>query len=178
MTEMEKTGRDIYEIRLARPDELHLLAAIEVDAFWALHDAGAVACEPTSLPIGVLKQSLEANLLFVAADALDQPFGFLTGVVMADTVHVAEIDVVRDWQKKGVGRRLMQAIIEAARTRSASGVTLTTDRHVSFNAPFYASLGFRILDENERSAELSRILEREVGHGADPARRVAMALWF
>ncbi|HEX8044942.1 GNAT family N-acetyltransferase [Rhizobium sp.] len=168
----------MYAIRSARPDELHLLAAIEVDAFWALHDAGAVACEPTSLPIGVLRQSLEADLLFVAADVGDQPFGFLAGVAMADTVHIAEIDVVRDWQKKGVGRRLMQALIERARTRGASGITLTTDRHVPFNAPFYVSLGFRILDESERSAELTRILEREFEHGADPARRVAMALWF
>ncbi|WP_286182011.1 GNAT family N-acetyltransferase [Rhizobium sp. ICMP 5592] len=163
---------------MARPDELHLLAAIEVDAFWALHDAGAVACEPTSLPIGVLRQSLETDLLFVAVDALDQPFGFLAGIAMADAVHIAEIDVIRHWQKKGVGRRLMQAVIEVVRTRGASGVTLTTDRHVSFNAPFYASLGFSILDESERSAELSRILEREVEHGAEPARRVAMALWF
>ncbi|HEY0125251.1 MAG TPA: GNAT family N-acetyltransferase [Rhizobium sp.] len=175
---MEEVGRDIYTIRLARPDELHLLAAIEVDAFWALHDAGAVACEPTSLPVGVLRQSLETDLLFVAADALDQPFGFLAGIVMADTIHIAEIDVLRHWQKKGVGRRLMQAMIEAARTRGASGITLTTDRHVPFNAPFYASLGLRILDERERSAELTRILEREFEHGADPARRVAMALWF
>jgi GNAT superfamily N-acetyltransferase len=175
---MEENGRDIYEIRLARSDELHLLAEIEVDAFWALHDAGAVAREPTSLPIGVLRQSLEQDLLFVAADEVDQPFGFLAGIAMADTVHIAEIDVVRDWQKKGVGRRLMQAVIEAAQTRSASGVTLTTDRHVPFNAPFYASLGFLILDDGERSAELSQVLEREVEHGADPARRVAMALWL
>lgn len=178
MIGMVETGRDIYAIRLARPDELHLLAAIEVDAFWALHDAGAVACEPTSLPIGVLRQSLEADLLFVAVDALDQPFGFLAGIVMANTIHLAEIDVVRDWQKKGVGRRLMQAMVETARTGGASGITLTTDRHVPFNAPFYASLGFRILDDGERSAELSRILEREAEHGADPARRVAMVLWF
>ncbi len=175
---MEEAGRDIYEIRLARSDELHLLAAIEVDAFWALHEAGAVACEPTSLPIGMLRQSLEADLLFVAADELDQPFGFLAGVVMADTIHVAEIDVVRDWQKKGVGRRLMHTLIERARRPGVSGITLTTDRHVSFNAPFYASLGFRILDESERSTELTRILEREFEHGADPARRVAMAIWF
>lgn len=175
---MGETGRDIYKMRLARSDELHLLAAIEIDAFWALHEAGAVACEPTSLPIGVLKQSLEADLLLVAVDQLDQPFGFLAGLAMADAVHIAEIDVIRHWQKKGVGRRLMQAVIETVRARGASGVTLTTDRHVPFNAPFYASLGFRILDENERSAELTRILEREVEHGADPARRVAMALWF
>jgi hypothetical protein len=49
---------------------------------------------------------------------------------------------------------------------------------VAFNAPFYASLGFRILGNEEMPAELTRILENEVAHGADPARRVAMALRF
>lgn len=171
-------GRDIYSIRSARSDELHLLSAIEMDAFWVLHDVGAVACEPTSLPIGILRQSLEADLLLVAVDELDQPIGFLAGVVMDDAVHIAEIDVMRHWQKRGVGRGLMLAAIERARARGAAGMTLTTDRHVAFNAPFYASLGFRILHESERPAELTRILEREFEHGADPARRVAMALWF
>ncbi|MFT4181581.1 MAG: GNAT family N-acetyltransferase [Rhizobium sp.] len=175
---METTGRDSYAIRSARSDELHLLSAIEVDAFWTLHDAGAVACALTSLPIDVLIRSFEADLLLVAVDELDQPFGFLAGIVMGDAVHIAEIDVVRHWQKRGVGRRLMQTVIERARANGTASMTLTTDRHVAFNAPFYASLGFRILNDGERSAELTRILEREFEHGADPARRVAMALQF
>ncbi|NTF41383.1 MULTISPECIES: GNAT family N-acetyltransferase [Rhizobium] len=175
MTEIEQ---DAYTIRQARPDELHLLAAIEIDAFWALHEAGAVNCDPTSLPLDVLKQSLAEQLLFVAVDIVDQPFGFLAGIRKDGSVHIAELDVVRRWQKRGVGRRLMEAAIAAARTQSAVGVTLTTDRHAAFNAPFYASVGFRILDDEERPAVLTQILENEFAHGADPARRVAMVLWF
>lgn len=175
---MTEIGQDGYTIRPARPDELHLLADIEIDAFWALHKAGAVNCEPTSLPVEVLRQSQAEQLLFVAIDAGDQPFGFLAGIMKDGSVHIAEIDVVRLWQKKGVGRRLMEAVIAAATLRHAAGVTLTTDRHAAFNAPFYASLGFRILDDEERPAGLTRILENEVAHGADPARRVAMALRF
>ena len=175
---MTAIGPGAYTIRLARPDELHLLDDIEIDAFWALHEAGAVNCEPTSMPIEVLRQSQAEQLLFVAAADGDQPFGFLAGIVRDGSVHIAEIDVIRPWQKKGVGRRLMEAVIAAAKIRGAAGITLTTDRHVAFNAPFYASLGFRILDDEERPAGLTRILENEVAHGADPARRVAMALRF
>lgn len=175
---MTEIGQDTYSIRLARPDELHLLADIEIDAFWALHAAGAVACEPTSLPIDVLRQSQTTQLLFVAVDAGDRPFGFLAGIMKDGSVHIAEIDVVRRWQQRGVGRRLMEAVIQAAKAQDAGGVTLTTDRHAAFNAPFYASLGFRILDDEERPAGLTRILKDEVAHGADPARRVAMALRF
>ncbi|TWB55260.1 putative N-acetyltransferase YhbS [Rhizobium sp. ERR 922] len=175
MTEIEQGA---WTIRSARAGELHLLAAIEIDAFWALHEAGAVACEPTSLPLDVLEQSLAEGLLFVAVDDEDRPFGFLAGVMKDSSVYIAEIDVVRRWQKRGVGRRLMEAAIAAARAQGATGVTLTTDRHVAFNAPFYASLGFQILDDGERSAALTQILENEFDHGADPARRVAMALRF
>lgn len=175
---MTEVGQDAYTIRPARPDELHLLADIEIDAFWALHEAGGVVCEPTSLPVEVLRQSQAEQLLFVAVDGGDQPFGFLAGIERNGYAHIAEIDVVRRWQKRGVGRRLMQAVIAAARSQGAAGVTLTTDRQVAFNAPFYASLGFRILDDEERPARLTRILENEIAHGADPARRVAMALRF
>ena len=175
MTDIEQGA---YAIRQARPDELHLLAAIEIDAFWALHEAGAVDCEPTSRPLEVLKQSLAEQLLFVAVDIEDQLFGFLAGIRKDGSVHIAEIDVVRRWQKRGVGRRLMEAAIAAARAQGAVGVTLTTDRQAAFNAPFYASMGFRILDDEERSTVLTQILESELAHGADPARRVAMALRF
>ena len=175
MTEIEQGA---WTIRSARADELNLLAAIEIDAFWALHETGAVACEPTSLPLDVLEQSLAEGLLFVAVDDEDQPFGFLASVMKDGSVHIAEVDVVRRRQKQGVGRRLMEAAIAAARTQGAAGVTLTTDRHVAFNAPFYASLGFQILNDGERPAALTQILESELAHGADPARRVAMALRF
>lgn len=175
MTEIE---HGTWMIRSARADELHLLADIEVDAFWALHEAGAVACEPTSLPPDVLQQSLAEQLLFVAVDGEDKPFGFLAGIRKDGSVYIAEIDVVRRWQKRGVGRRLMEAAIAAARTQGATGVTLATDRQVAFNAPFYASLGFRILEGKDKPAGLTEILEKEVASGADPARRVAMALRF
>ncbi len=175
---MMETGKGAWVIRSARSDELHLLAAIEIDAFWALYDVGAVACEPTSLPIDVLQRSLAERLLFVAVDGEDRPFGFVAGIRKDGSVHIAEIDVVRRWQKKGVGRGLIEAAVAAARAQGAAGVTLTTDRHTAFNAPFYASAGFRILDDGERPAALTRILESEVAHGADPTRRVAMALRF
>ncbi|MBN8951112.1 MULTISPECIES: GNAT family N-acetyltransferase [unclassified Rhizobium] len=175
---MTEIGRGTWMIRSARADELHLLAAIEIDAFWALHEAGAVACEPTSLPLDVLDQSLTEDLLFVAVDGEDRPFGFLAGVRKDGSVHIAEIDVVRRWQKQGVGRRLIETAIAAARAQGALGVTLTTDRQAAFNAPFYASAGFCILEDGDRPAVLTQILENEISHGADPARRVAMALRF
>ncbi|AYG65606.1 MULTISPECIES: GNAT family N-acetyltransferase [unclassified Rhizobium] len=175
---MTEIGQDTWLIRPARAGELHLLADIEIDAFWALHEAGAVACEPTTLPLDTLRQSLAEDLLFVAVDGDNKPFGFLAGLRKDGSIYIAEIDVIRRWQKRGVGRRLMETAIAAARAQGASGVTLTTDRQVAFNAPFYASVGFRILEGEDRPAVLTQILENEVAYGADPLRRVAMAVRF
>ncbi|MEF0939808.1 GNAT family N-acetyltransferase [Rhizobium sp. BR 362] len=175
---MGETGEDAYTIRLARSADLDFLAEIETDAFITLRQALGREDDGSTLPRQKLEKSLDAKLLFVAADHLDQPFAFAAGAELDGAVYVVEIDVMQRWQRKGVGRRLMQAVIETARQRGASGVTLTTDRYVPFNAPFYASLGLRVLDEGEMPAGLFEPLKFEIDHGADPERRVAMALWF
>ncbi|UWU23237.1 GNAT family N-acetyltransferase [Rhizobium sp. CB3060] len=175
---MGEIGRDAYAIRLARSADLECMAEIEIDAFATLGRALGREDDGRTVPRQKLETSLDAKLLFVAVDHLDQPFAFAAGAELYDTVYVMEIDVMQRWQRKGVGRRLMLGMIEAARMRGASGVTLTTDRYVPFNAPFYTSLGFRVLDEPEMPAGLFEILKFEIDHGGDPERRVAMALWF
>ncbi len=47
----------------------------------------------------------------------------------------------------------MLAVIDMARAGGFSRVTLTTDRYVPFNAPFYASLGF--IEQNSSNAAVS-----------------------
>jgi GNAT superfamily N-acetyltransferase len=175
---MAEVEQDSYAIRLARSFELDLLADIENDAFVTLRDALGIEDDGRTVPLAKLADSLNAELLYVATDDMDRPFAFLAATELDNAIYVTEIDVAQRRQRKGVGRRLMRAIIEVAQKRGLSGVTLTTDRHVPFNAPFYASLGFRVLDEHEMSAGLLEILKFEISHAADPKRRVAMALWF
>ena len=45
-----------------------------------------------------------------------------------------------------------------------------------FNAPFYARLGFRIVEETHASARLARIRQEERLNGYEVAPRVAMIL--
>jgi GNAT superfamily N-acetyltransferase len=102
---------------------------------------------------------------------------FLAGTERDETLYINEIDVVRAWQRKGVGRRLMATAIETARASRLRGVTLTTDRFVPFNAPFYARLGFVEIGENDALPELRRTLAIEASGDAGE-RRVAMILQF
>ena len=58
-------------------------------------------------------------------------------------------------------------------------VTLTTFSDVALErAPFYASLGYEVIDPEAYSARLRRILELEVRAGIPGDRRCAMRLWL
>ena len=70
----------------------------------------------------------------------------------------------------------MSTAVEMERTRRLSALTLTTDRHVPFNAPFYQSIGFETADGEAMPPFLRAKIDDEVGNGMDPERRVAMLL--
>jgi len=167
-----------YIIRLARLEELPRLTEIELDAFATLADARGDAGEAHALPQDLLRQSLDDDLLFVAADSQNRPMAFLAGTERDETLYINEVDVARAWQRRGVGRRLMATAIETARASRLSGVTLTTDRFVPFNAPFYARLGFAEIGDDDALPQLRQTLAMEVAVGGGGERRVAMILRF
>jgi hypothetical protein len=55
-------------------------------------------------------------------------------------------------------------------------VTLSTFRHVAWNAPFYARLGFRELAEEQLGPGLRRVRADEARRGLDLSRRLVMRL--
>lgn len=163
-------------IRQARLAELPRLTEIELDAFATLAEALEMSGAAQALPHDVLREAREAGLLIVAVDVNDCPVGFLAAEEIHDTLYVIELDVSRDWQRKGVGRRLMSHAVEMARTRRLSALTLTTDRYVPFNAPFYQSIGFQMVDREAMPPFLRSKIDDEISSGMDPERRVAMVL--
>ncbi|MDP9808759.1 GNAT superfamily N-acetyltransferase [Rhizobium tibeticum] len=165
-------------IRQARLDDLPRLTEIEIDAFATLAEALGAVREPHALPRDVLQRSLDAGLLLVAADDEDQSIAFLAAEEIETSLYVIEFDVCQAWQRRGTGRRLMLAVIEMARAGGFSGVTLTTDRDVPFNAPFYASLGFIEPEPEAMPQFLQKKLDYEIETGMDADRRIAMVLAF
>lgn len=171
---MSDAGVTDFAVRLARLEELPRLTEIEIDAFATLARAHGDDREPHALPESELKQSLQADLLLVAVDGIDRPIGFLAGIEMDNALYVKELDVITDWQRKGAGRRLMIKAIETASARRLWGVTLTTDRYIPFNAPFYMSLGFREIESCDTVPDLREVLGREVSYEVGESRRMAM----
>ena len=173
---MNHTLPATYPIRPCCDHEVSGLADIELDAFHALKEAGGVTGDPVASDSLLLERSLADGLLFVATDEKDRLVGFVAAAEVDDEMYIEELDVLRAFQGRGIGARLMRVIIDRAAKRSLHRVTLTTDRLVPFNAPFYEKLGFVILEPESLSANLLKRLSGQIAHGLDSERRVAMAL--
>ena len=97
------------------------------------------------------------------AEAGGAPCGFVFCEGHPGELHVLELAVHLDHQKKGIGRALMDAVIAAGRERGLKAVTLTTFAGVVFNGPFYAAMGFETLATPPPG--LADILESEAARG-------------
>jgi GNAT superfamily N-acetyltransferase len=101
---------------------------------------------------------------------------FLSAEHVGDALHIHQISVHADAMGQGIGRRLIDAAIAAARVRGLSAVTLTTFRDVPWNEPYYQRLGFETLAARQLDQRLASVLEAEIEAGLPGDRRCAMRL--
>jgi putative acetyltransferase len=163
-----------YTIGQARLHDLPLLSAIELAAARLLvdHAPARVLAETTSDEI--LENASRHGRLWVAR-ADDIPVGFAhVELLEPEVAHLAEVDVHPLHGRRGLGRRLVQAVCAWAAAGGYRSVTLTTFRDVPWNMPFYARLGFDVIVRAELSPALRSVIEDETRRGLDPTRRVAM----
>ncbi|HEX5379489.1 MAG TPA: GNAT family N-acetyltransferase [Phenylobacterium sp.] len=150
-------------IRLATLDDIRALPGIERSAGMAFRETehAWVADEPDT-EAEAYPPLVEAGGVWVAEDdgALA---GFASTEMLDGDLHILELAVLRDHQRRGIGRALMAAVRDEALARQCPAMTLTTFRNVAFNAPFYEGLGFEILADP--SPSLREILEQEAEHG-------------
>ncbi|MDP3489278.1 MAG: GNAT family N-acetyltransferase [Phenylobacterium sp.] len=171
-------------IRLATADDLSMLPEIEVSAATLFRDSGVqiITGEADDAPIEFTPAEtwapiMAAGLLWVMADD-EAPGAFLAARIEDGRLHILEFDVHRRHQGQGIGRRMLGFVIDEARRRGLEGLSLTTFRDVAWNAAFYASAGFEIIERDHAPATLVAYLDREIARGHDPHRRCAMLLRF
>ena len=168
----------IFTIRPATRSDFPALQDIELSAFETLRQAGGVSGEAVASTYEQLQEYLDEGFLFAAFDEGGRAVGYAGACVIEGDVYVGEVDVHTDFQRKGIGRALMCHMLDEVRARGFGRTSLTTDRFAQFNAPFYASLGFEIVDGADRPQYLTDIIDCQVKKGLDPKRRVAMILRF
>jgi GNAT superfamily N-acetyltransferase len=110
---------------------------------------------------------------WVSRDASNTLTGFLTAEVREDVLHIWQMSVRSDQQRKGIGRNLIQTAENWARSKQLVALSLTTFRDVPWNAPFYASCGFQDVDPHFYSV-LQSTLEAERQAGLPIEQRCAM----
>jgi GNAT superfamily N-acetyltransferase len=162
-------------IRPGRREDLSALDAIEqsgAETFTVFGQPLADGSPPA--PPDQWVRALDAGLLWVADDADAGLIGFVAGEITDDGLYIEEVDVVIERQQQGHGRRLMQAAIDWARRQRLPAVTLTTFRSIPFNAPFYASMGFVVLDAP--TPHLAATLADEVARGFEDRCGMRLAL--
>lgn len=165
-----------YTIIEARPKDVACLAAVELAAARMLvgHAPESVLNDTTSNE--VLFAAQNKGHLWVAI-ANDVPVGFAhLRVLDPEVIHLEEIDVLPEHGRRGIGTQLVKAVCRWAAANGYRYVTLTTFRHVPWNMPFYARLGFEEIPYTEITPSLRSIIADETRRGLDSAMRVPMRI--
>ena len=164
-----------YRIRSARESDIPHLPGIEQRASELFASTPfAVEAEASCLSEEFHREQVSMQLTWVAADADDTPVAFAAVVMLGGRPHLHELSVDPDHGRRGIGRRLVEAVCEWARAAGHGGVTLSTYRDVPWNAPFYERMGFRVLAESELDESLRDLRSEETRDGLDIAARVVM----
>ncbi|WP_462379757.1 GNAT family N-acetyltransferase [Pseudomonas sp. Marseille-QA0892] len=164
-----------YTLMLANSDHIKALPGIERAAAALFPtDLLPAASRLDTLPLDVRQQAAAEGRLWIAETSEGWPVGFSIVVQEGSAAYLQELDVHPDHQRRGLGRRLAEVVVDWARQQGLEAVTLTTFSDVPWNAPFYETLGFRRLAEDVLSEALREHLRLERASGL--VGRVAMRL--
>ena len=164
-----------YTIRLALENDLDALTDVENSAMVLFSQVGlSWISEAPPLDRAFLYERMASENLWVAADISNQPAGFIVGKEMDGFYFIYELSVSQEHQRKGLGRRLAQKVMDYAHENAYPAITLTTYRDLPWNGPFYNSLGFREIMPSPAIPELSAKLEKEIAFGHARERRCIM----
>ncbi len=165
----------MYKIRLATKEDIPLLPSIEqaaCDLFLLYEITANLPLHLTALE--EFYQAQKDHRLWVATYSEGAPIGFALVEMLDNMAHLEELDVIPTHGRKGVGTQLLKTVIEWARFKAITAVTLTTFREIPWNAPFYQKIGFRILEPSELKGELKDRVMSEENAGLPQGLRVVM----
>jgi GNAT superfamily N-acetyltransferase len=110
----------------------------------------------------------------VALNAKKQVVGFAHACIIDEQAHLDEMDVLPDYGRRGIGTALVDIVEAWAHDEGFDELTLITFRHLPWNAPFYAKLGFEVVDDEDLGEEMNDLLQQEAKAGLKIANRVCM----
>jgi GNAT superfamily N-acetyltransferase len=164
-----------YAIRSAQIEELPRLANIEQAAAIRFQDTPyAFLVDGEPLSIEFIQQRFQAGQVWVAVDRHNVVIGFAITREVDRTLYLQEIDILPEHGQRGLGKAFVETIQAWAKCSGYAVMSLSTFRDLPWNAPFYAKLGFRILDTSELTEGFQAIRQHEEEAGLPIEDRVIM----
>ncbi len=134
---------------LLRPATLHdlpALHAIERSATELYYEGGFSPSHVDSRSEADMRQLLKYTTVLLAS-AADQPVGYASYYARGPFLHLEEIAVRREHQRRGCGRALaLQALAAAQADPQCTHLSLVTYTGADWAVGLYSGLGFRFLD--------------------------------
>lgn len=163
-----------YAITEALAEHIPLLARIELAgaSLFSEKDLPAHARTET-LPLHRLTEGLAEGALWTALWE-GAPVGYALMRQEEGTALLAQIDVLPEHGRRGLGKALVSRAAARAAELGYDALYLTTFAHIAWNAPFYAKQGFLVMPEDAAPPLMQRILRQEYEAGF--ANRVIMRL--
>jgi len=169
-----------FLIRAAAPDDFGRFADIErrADCIYLSLPGFETYNDLPDKPAEAYRSLPPGRRLFVA-EADGGLSGFIYSVPLGRFAQIEQISVVPEAQRHGIGQALIGAIDAAARLDGHAGLTLATFRDVPWNGPWYARLGFGVMERAEMSPKIRQMAKTD---GASPwsrlGTRVVMVRYF
>lgn len=164
-----------WQIRHAMLIDAKAMQQIEILAgqLFAEHGMPEIASDaPPSLR--ELADYCEAGLAWVASRMTGPPVAYVVAKAVDQCLHIEQISVTPSESRQGIGRLLVEHVASEAPALGFECLTLTTFSEIPWNAPYYATLGFRILAETEWTEGLKTIRAQEMSLGLDRWPRICM----
>jgi ribosomal protein S18 acetylase RimI-like enzyme len=149
------------DVRLCRVAELPAIHEIDRSAGQMFKEVGRPEVCGMLWHPEALAACRDEGRLWVIAGADEQPAGFLITDMVDGCVHVEQVSVDPACARRGLGRELLDHAAERATAAGLPALTLTTFADVPWNAPYYIRCGFRVLEDEEFTAGLQAIWQRE-----------------
>lgn len=165
-------------LRPATPHDLPALSSIERSATELYYDAGFARTAIDARSEAEMRQLLKYTTVLLASEH-DEAIGYVSYYTRGPFLHLEEIAVRRDRQRRGCGRALaLQYIAAAQADPQCTHLSLVTFPRARWAVDLYAGLGFEFLaaDHELPQIELLReIVELEVA-AAGPASEARIAM--
>ena len=158
-----------FSIERARPDQVDALCAIERAAVQLFRGHPAWrSYVAASIPPEQLYGAIARGMVWTAS-VRGAPVGFLwlDDRLPEPAIGIAELDVLPEHGRQGIGAALLEHACAWARSAGYRRVDLGTLADVPWNAPFYARHGFAVADKRDPAFAFARDRDRENGFPDD-----------